>query len=150
MSFNFINPLKKRFPTIARINMPIDGGIILRDGERLLGGSQGFLSLVAVIFVPIILSLWLQETFAMLLLKSICVFGGDAIGSFIKRRLHVPRGAFLPGIDHGDYMIMSLIVFCGLGSLSLTIGIVALILTYIFHPLACLLGYKLGIKDEPF
>lgn len=148
MSFNLLNPLKRKFEIINRINFPIDFGIVLKDKQRLLGGSQGFLSFVLITTIPFLLTLFtnLQHTY----LKAFCTFLGDALGSFIKRRLRLPQGQFLVGIDHADYMLMTCFVFLTLGKVELSVACIALILTYIFHPLVCILGFKLGIKTEKF
>jgi CDP-2,3-bis-(O-geranylgeranyl)-sn-glycerol synthase len=148
MSFNLINPLQKRFEIVRRYNSPIDRGIILSDGQRLLGGSQGFFSFIVIILYTCIVSLFVYPI--SFLIKGICVFVGDALGSFIKRRLRIARGEFLVGIDHADYMLVSVAVFIWLGEIDYIIGCIALILTYIFHPLVCILGYKLHIKDQKF
>jgi CDP-2,3-bis-(O-geranylgeranyl)-sn-glycerol synthase len=148
MSFNLINPLQKRFEIVRTYNGPIDRGIILSDGQRLLGGSQGYFSFVIIIIYTLIVSFFVYPMF--FFIKGVCVFVGDALGSFIKRRLRISRGEFLVGIDHADYMLVSIPVFIGLGQIDYITGCIALILTYIFHPLVCILGYKLHIKDQKF
>lgn len=148
MSFNLLNPLQRIFPYIKKLNGPIDRGIILSDGERLLGGSQGYLSFYLIALYTIIVSIFVTPVF--FFITCICVFVGDALGSFIKRRLHIGRGDFLVGIDHADYMIVSVLVFMWLGEIDYIIGSIALIMTYIFHPLVCIIGYKLHIKDQKF
>jgi CDP-2,3-bis-(O-geranylgeranyl)-sn-glycerol synthase len=148
ISFNLLNPLQRLFPNIKKLNGPIDRGIILSDGERLLGGSQGYLSFYVIMLYTAIVSIFVTPVF--FFIKGICVFVGDALGSFIKRRLHIGRGKFLVGIDHADYMIVSVLVFIGIGQINYIVGSIALIITYIFHPLVCIIGYKLHIKDQKF
>jgi CDP-2,3-bis-(O-geranylgeranyl)-sn-glycerol synthase len=149
LSFQFLVPIRRRFPQLERINFPMDGGIVLRDGMRLFGTAQGTLSLFFVILIPLTLYLFGVDSFGVLLLKAVCVMLGDLVGSFVKRRLKMARGTYLVGVDHGDYMIMSSIVFLSLGMVSVPVACFALIITYIFHPLFCLAGYGLGIKDRP-
>lgn len=148
MCFNLLNPLRKKFTWIQKINIPLDFGIILPDKERLLGGSQALLGLCVVFIAPLFLGSFgpLAENY----LKSFCVFTGDTLGSFVKRRLHIPRGHFLVGVDHADYMIVTTLVFLYLNKIELITACIALIITYIFHPLVCIIGYKLKIKDEMF
>ena len=151
ISFNLINPFKKRYSFIRNINKPLDFNIVLGDGERLLGGSQGFLSIFLIFFIPALLSITgLFGSYCINFIKAFCVFIGDMLGSFIKRRLHIKRGSFLVGVDHADYMIVSTIVFVSLHIIDIPTACIAIILTYIFHPLVCILGYNLGIKDEKY
>lgn len=75
---------------------------------------------------------------------------GDLIGSFIKRRLNLERGQPAPPLDQLDFilgaLVFSFIVFIP----PLEIIIVLVILTPIIHLTANVIGYKLGLKKEPW
>ena len=72
---------------------------------------------------------------------------GDAIGSFLKRRLGIGRGKPAPILDQLDFIIVALILVSLYVKLNLlTIGI-AIALTLIVHLATNTIAYLLGIKD---
>lgn len=72
---------------------------------------------------------------------------GDALGSFIKRRLGIGRGKPAPILDQLDFIIVALILVSLVVNLSLTVIIMALALTLIIHLLTNTCAYLLGLKD---
>ena len=72
---------------------------------------------------------------------------GDAIGSFIKRRLEIGRGKPAPILDQLDFMIVALILVSFVVELNWTFIAIALILTLIIHLIANTGAYLLGLKD---
>ena len=72
---------------------------------------------------------------------------GDAIGSFLKRRLGIGRGQRAPILDQLDFIIVALILVSPVVKMSLPFVIVVLIVTLIIHSLANIIAYLLGIKD---
>jgi CDP-2,3-bis-(O-geranylgeranyl)-sn-glycerol synthase len=148
LSHNFIVPLKKIFPALIKIDPPIDGG--LRWGKnRILGGSITYAGLLVTLIMPFLLVYVFSQSFQILMLKSLSVYIGGALGSFIKRRLGYMRGEFMPIVDHGDYILFTSIIFYALKLEYLLVILGGIALTYIFHPIACYIGYKLKIKTEP-
>ncbi len=150
MSFNFLRPLRKSFPVFERLNVPLDFGTVLCDGRRVLGDSQGLLSLPVVLLLPLLLYPFVPDSMGILYLKALTVLVGGVLGSFIKRRIGIPRGGFLVGVDHADYMLATCAVFLAFDLVSVPVAFLALALTYVFHPVACIIGYRLGIKKEMF
>ena len=72
---------------------------------------------------------------------------GDAIGSFLKRRLGIGRGNPAPFLDQLDFIIVALILVSFVVKLDLTVIITAIILTLAFHLLTNVCAYLLGMKD---
>ena len=72
---------------------------------------------------------------------------GDAIGSFLKRRLGIGRGNPAPVLDQLDFMIVALILVSIVVKLSLPVIAIALLLTLALHLLTNTCAYLLGIKD---
>ena len=140
MSYSFVPLLKRKFPALSRFDKSFS--------ERLIG-VQGTLTFPIVLLSPLILLPFFAQSYVILLLKSASVATGDMLGSFIKRRLGFPKGKYLPGVDHGDYMILCGIVFVSFGLVSFSIAFQALIITYMVHPIVCYIGWRLGIKREP-
>ena len=72
---------------------------------------------------------------------------GDAIGSFIKRRMGIGRGKPAPILDQLDFIIVALILVSLAVKLDLLVIIIALVLTLFFHLVTNTGAYLLGLKD---
>ncbi|MEX2680777.1 MAG: CDP-2,3-bis-(O-geranylgeranyl)-sn-glycerol synthase [Candidatus Sigynarchaeota archaeon] len=82
---------------------------------------------------------------------------GDLLGSFIKRRLNIPRGAKAPVLDQLDFIagvILLSLVAIPVGGSFLQLGIVyaitIVILTPFIHRIVNKLAYKIKIKAVPY
>ena len=72
---------------------------------------------------------------------------GDALGSFLKRRLGIGRGKPAPILDQLDFLIVALILVSFVVKLDWFFIALAIILTLIIHLLANTGAYLLGLKD---
>lgn len=72
---------------------------------------------------------------------------GDAIGSFLKRRLGIGRGKPAPILDQLDFIIVALILVSFVVELNWICIILALVLTLFFHLVTNTGAYLLGLKD---
>lgn len=72
---------------------------------------------------------------------------GDAIGSFLKRRLGIGRGKPAPILDQLDFVIVALILVSPVVELNLLTVVIVLVATLIVHLIANTGAYLLGIKD---
>lgn len=72
---------------------------------------------------------------------------GDALGSFLKRRLGIGRGKPAPILDQIDFLIVALLSCSLVVSFDLNFILIAIILTLIIHLLSNTGAYLLGIKD---
>ena len=72
---------------------------------------------------------------------------GDAIGSFIKRRLGIGRGKPAPLLDQLDFIIVALILVSLVVELNWLCIVLALVLTLFFHLVTNTGAYLLGLKD---
>jgi CDP-2,3-bis-(O-geranylgeranyl)-sn-glycerol synthase len=162
-------------PVIGGGGRPIDGGRCFRDGQRILGDGKtirGFAigvcfgtltgvvqSLAAPHLKPIlaqyvtvtpemdyVLSIGIPTTFLM----SIGALTGDAIGSFIKRRVHVKSGDPSPFLDQVGFIIMALIFAFPLMAPSPIFVIILIITTLGIHWLSNILSYLAGLKKNPW
>ena len=88
---------------------PLDRGRVLRDGQRLLGKSctlRGWLaSAAATALAAIILDIPLETGLVLALLA----MTGDALSSFVKRRLRLAPGHRAPGLDQVPESLLPLI-----------------------------------------
>ncbi len=75
---------------------------------------------------------------------------GDLAGSFIKRRAGISPGRPAPVLDQIDFLIFSLLFASMLITLKWEWVAMLLIITPVLHYAACIVGYLLKIKREPW
>jgi CDP-2,3-bis-(O-geranylgeranyl)-sn-glycerol synthase len=156
---------------------PIDFGRTLSDGQRLFGDGKTWRGLLGGTVAGAVLGLLLSLPFQILAPSSSWSFGspatafaasavlalgallGDLVGAFVKRRMHLPRGAKASGLDQYDFvvgaLVLSLLVpsWSGLRFFSgdALIGLLAIIvITPALHRAVNLVGYRMGKKREPW
>ena len=158
---------------------PIDQGKTLADGNRILGDGKTWSGLVGGtlggvmigyaqlnfgnnFIQPIVRNipedLWGDSPFIIFFLLSFGALFGDMSASFFKRRSNLKRGDKSPLMDMFDFVGMALILtlifgngwiqswlFDGIGPL-----FTLLLLTPILHRGVNIIGFKIGVKNEPW
>lgn len=151
-------------PVVLGGGMPLDFGSKLKDGGRVFGDGKtirGFVGgmlagtvaggIVAIYYqLPFFVNPQTQFFAAFVLaLGTLC---GDALGSFIKRRVGVESGKpFL--LDTIMFLILALIFVIPFAKVDLYtyINIVfVFVLTLIIHPVTNILANKIGLKNVPW
>ncbi len=149
---------------------PIDNGMTLDDGKRLLGDGKtwrgtafGTAAGVAVALAlnqlhPFVSGGVAADPFPIAAAVSLA-FGamlGDILASFLKRRTGRERGAVFPGVDQLDFVVVSLVltavVATGWFLETFTLGVLVavFVLTPVLHVSTNAIAYALGLKDEPW
>ena len=72
---------------------------------------------------------------------------GDAVGSFIKRRIGIERGKAAPLLDQLDFVIGALVFVSLIVFIPLYMIIIILIISIVLHPLTNMIAYLIGMKD---
>lgn len=152
---------------------PIDGGKDFSDGSRLIGNGvtwRGFkngtilgtlvgviLGIIGIFFGDLsvltggVIDLHVYgSVFGGLILGFLMAFGalfGDAVGSFLKRRMGLQSGEPAPIMDQLDFVIGALVLSILVVQISWKLFIVIAILTIILHVGSNSIAYILGIKD---
>lgn len=72
---------------------------------------------------------------------------GDAVGSFIKRRINIGRGKPAPFLDQLDFVVGALVLASLVVVIPLNIVVLIVIFTVILHLLTNTIAYLLGLKD---
>lgn len=153
---------------LARGRRPVDGGRTWR-GKPLLGKGKTWEGLVFGAIVGAIIGTvemlafpylpWSISTEPLLIVPMGPLLGlllglgagiGDLAGSFIKRRVRIRRGGPAPLLDQEDFVVGSLLFASLLVSVQLGWWILLLVLTPLFHLAACIIGYLLKVKKEPW
>lgn len=160
--------------------LPLDFGRTARDGAPLLGPGKtwrglfgGVLGGLLVGGLQVAASAWADDpsvvpsfspdggraSAASLLVVVTLALGallGDAVKSFAKRRLGLKRGESLPLADQYDFVlgawVLSIALFPAWFTASFRVEsvVVILLLTFFLHRGVSLLGYRMGLKAEPW
>jgi CDP-2,3-bis-(O-geranylgeranyl)-sn-glycerol synthase len=147
ISFDILIWLGRMIPWIGRRNTPIDNHVTLSNGHRLLGDSTTWLGLMQACILGLLGQIIVPGHYFFLL--ALLVWCGHAVGSFIKRRLGLSRGTYVPGLDHIDYVMLAGGVLCALGSLSLGSWIIAILIMIIITPGLTFIAHAFGIRSQP-
>lgn len=85
---------------------------------------------------------------------------GDMMGSFVKRRLGIGRGAKAPLLDQFDYVVGSFLLMAifypgwvystYFEGYHIIVFVMLLLFVYASHRIVNIIGYKMGVKDEPW
>ena len=152
---------------------PIDLGKRFIDGKRILGDGKTFRGFAGGLFGGLAVAnveYFLEGLFGVHVFSSLPYPGflrlafslalgslaGDCLGSFIKRRFGVERGAKFPLLDQYDFLVLSFL-FAWLFSrreferlYTPEVIVLAVVLTPVLHRLANVIAYRLGLKDVPW
>ncbi|MFW3145933.1 MAG: CDP-2,3-bis-(O-geranylgeranyl)-sn-glycerol synthase [Thermoplasmatota archaeon] len=158
---------------------PVDMGLKRKDGRRYLGDGKtwsgtiggiacaGLLGMVLVTLVHYTGINRFSDSFwgpyplnlvIIWILPAGSLFG-DMLGSFIKRALNRPRGKKTPLLDQWDYIIGTVIFILPfypwwfdtfIADRAWIASLLFLIVAFLAHTIANLIGYKIGVKKEPW
>ncbi|MDL2246643.1 CDP-2,3-bis-(O-geranylgeranyl)-sn-glycerol synthase [Methanobrevibacter sp. OttesenSCG-928-K11] len=151
-------------------NTPLDLGKNFKDNRRILGDGVTWKGLIAGTIIGMIVGAiqgyfgpYIIETFGPYIFTPICTnlyegilvgfllgFGallGDALGSFIKRRLNIGRGEPAIFLDQLDFVFGALLLTSIVFTFDLYFILLTAILTFILHASTNMIAYLLGIKD---
>jgi len=126
----------------------IDGRRILGDGKSVEGFFSGIASGTAVgLALSYVSALSVGEAFTL----SLGAMLGDALGSFVKRRLGLERGDPAPLLDQLSFLLVALLMYqLTYGGLDAFVVATLVAVTPLIHLLTNRLAYKLGLKDKPW
>ena len=147
---------------------PIDQGKLHSDGNRILGDGKTWSGLIGGTIGGMIVGyglivfiheyIWESLDLSILFLLSFGALFGDMTASFYKRRQNLQRGDKFPLLDMYDFIFMShllCLIFEREWLLSWILDgwvplFTILILTPFLHRGVNIIGYKIGVKNEPW
>jgi CDP-2,3-bis-(O-geranylgeranyl)-sn-glycerol synthase len=158
---------------------PIDQGKKMGDGNRILGNGKTWSGLLGGTIGGIVVGylqlnfgnsiiegivgtnseiFWGDTPFLIFFLLAFGALFGDLTASFFKRRQNLNRGDKYPLLDMYDFIVMSLLLTFILGGGWLQTWIfdgtvplfTLLIATPILHRGVNIIGFKIGLKNEPW
>lgn len=143
-------------PVMAGGGRPLDRGRKLSDGEPIFGSGKTVRGLLAGIVAGSVVAIVqgiLTNSCKWPLVGLLLALGalvGDLIGSFIKRRLHIPRGRPAPLLDQLDFLLVALLFASPLMIPSWQEIATLLIITPLIHLGTNAGAYALGLKKHPW
>ena len=144
ISLNLFYITKKKYG-VEHWDRPFDFGLSLGK-NRVLGQSTTWGGLMVSLGLGFLIQFFFINIPGITI--GLGCFFGHALGSFIKRRLSIPRGAYLPVVDHGDYVIVTGFVLYCMHWLPLESYLISICSILVIHPLFCFFGYKRGFRDH--
>lgn len=143
-------PLLARRICGPRFDWPLDGHCVMPDGQRLLGESKTWRGVLAGVLVGAVAAPLVELSFSQGALFGLASLLGDALTSFVKRRLHWPPHHQAPMLDQALEVLLPLWLFHEklLISRWQALGVLALFFL-INHWLSPWL-YRMGIRLRPW
>ncbi len=134
---------------IIRKRRPLDMGRNWVDGKRIFGDNKSVEGFVAGTFAGLIVGLFLGCPFRGLLM-GLGAMTGDALGSFIKRRLDIAQGEHAPLLDQYLFIFVALLFSYLAGCVTTSDRLVViLIATPVLHVSSNYIAYLLKIRQKP-
>jgi len=138
---------------------PIDLGVVMWDGRRLLGDGKTIEGLVSGLAVGLVAALSLYVLvpgiYRSLLECGLLPVGammGDILGAFIKRRMGLERGRSAPVLDQIGFLLVALLLaWLPHGApiwLDAQTFVILLVITALLHLSTNALAYLVGLKDK--
>ncbi|GBF09088.1 CDP-archaeol synthase [Aeropyrum pernix] len=144
-------------PVVAGGRRPVDMGIVLPDGRRLLGDGKTVEGLLAGFAAGSAAGVLAALATANMLLAvhspaiALGALAGDMAGSFVKRRLGIERGRPAPLLDQLDFYLGALAVSIALGyTWTPRVVVEAAAAVLLLHLAANVTAYLLGLKKVPW
>jgi len=143
-------------PVILGGGAPLDGGKKLGDGRPIFGPGKTTRGFIAGVIAGSLMGglegvVEQSHTYIVLgFLLSLGALVGDLAGSFIKRRLNIPRGGSAPILDQIGFVVFAILFASPVMLPSGEVILVILALTPLIHFGTNLIAYKLGLKDKPY
>jgi CDP-2,3-bis-(O-geranylgeranyl)-sn-glycerol synthase len=132
---------------------PVDRKKNFIDGKRIIGDGVTWEGIIFGVVIGSLIGLVecvvygdVIISFKLGFLLSLGALVGDAVGSFIKRRLGLSKGSPAPILDQLDFFIGAIIFASLIVPIPINYIITGAILTLVFHISANMIAYILGIK----
>jgi hypothetical protein len=142
-------PVLVRAALGPRMRWPLDAGIVLADGRPLLGRSKTVVGLVSAVATAAVVAGALGLGAAAGTLIGVCAMAGDALSSFIKRRMGLTPGARATGLDQLPEALLPAIASQAMLPLDWTGVLIVTLLFTVANPLLSRLFDMIGVHLHP-
>ena len=133
-----------------RGSLPLDGGLQFVDGRPLLGPSKTVRGLVLSLVACLLVALALGYPWTLGLTFGAASMAGDALSSFLKRRLDVPSSGRFLGLDQIPEILLPLWLCKTELGLDFWSILVLIALFTVGSLVLSRLMFRLGIRDRPY
>ena len=133
-----------------RLSYPVDGGLIFPEGRPLLGRSKTVRGILAGVAVTSLIAPLLGFSWATGALFGLLSLSGDALSSFIKRRLNIQPSGKAFGLDQIPEALLPLWILHDTLGLDVWSVLILLILFTICELLLSRVMFRVGIRDRPY
>ncbi len=134
----------------GRWSVPLDGGVRFFDGRPLLGPSKTVRGAVVAIAATALASALLGIRPGLGARIGAACMLGDALSSFVKRRLGLPASARATGLDQIPEAVLGLLAVQGEFQLTVLQVVVVTALFFALEIPFARLFFRLGIRDRPY
>lgn len=143
-------PLAAKRLMKGRWAAPIDGGRMFVDGRPLLGASKTWRGLLAAVVASTVAASVLALHPALGATLGAAAMTGDALASFIKRRLRLAPSSRAFGLDQVPEALLPLIVVRPWTGLPWSAVFVTALAFLVLEPPLAKLWHRLGWRDQPY
>ncbi len=129
---------------------PLDGGLTLPDGSRLLGASKTVRGLVAAIVASTVGAVAIGMAAHVGALVGASAMAGDALSSFIKRRVGLPPSSRATGLDQLPESLLPLLACRLILPLSAADIAVAVAIFFFGEIVLSRVLFRAHLRDQPY
>lgn len=129
---------------------PLDGGRRFVDGRPILGSSKTFRGVLAAVVLCAVLAPVVAVPLPAAAMVAFAAMAGDAISSFVKRRLAIPPSGQAFGIDQLPEALLPLLAVRGLLEVPWAVVAGTTIAFVLLEPPLARLTHRLGLRDQPY
>lgn len=134
----------------SRWSMPVDGGRMLKDGQRLFGPAKTVRGIVLSLVLTPLFGFFIGFPLRGGLVVAAGAMTGDLLSSFIKRRMRMKAGSMAFGVDQIPEILIPLLMVrraVGLSGLEIA-GAVSVFI--VFELVASRLLFKVHLREHPY
>ena len=154
------------FAPLSRGKRPIDGNKKFFDGRPIFGKGKTWEGLILSLFVATLIGIVQQYAFPYLpfdqspilldivpmnaymgFILGLGAMVGDLAGSFIKRRINLPRGSPAPILDQDDFVLGALGFAALIIAVKLQWVLLLVVITPMIHLIANYIAFKIRVKN---
>lgn len=143
-------PIAARRLLADRWAAPLDGGLNFVDGRPLLGPGKTIRGVAAAVVATALASWALGMSPQVGALLGAVSMAGDALASFVKRRLGVAPSGRATGLDQVPESLLPLLAVQGMLGLSVVQILAVTIAFFILEIPLARWAFRLGLRERPY
>lgn len=133
-----------------RTAWPLDGGIMLSDGQPLLGASKTLRGVALSVLLTPVVAMVVGLSWQVGLVVAISAMAGDLVSSFLKRRMALRPSSQAIGLDQIPESLFPLLAARWLLPVTIVEALVGTALFLAGSLVVSRLLFKLNLRDKPY